>query len=50
MAISFIFIFICFIFKDYIDLFMRDTQKEAETQAGGEAGSIPGPDHDLDGR
>ena len=27
-------------FKDFIYLFMRDTQKEAETQAEGEAGSM----------
>ena len=26
--------------KDFIDLFMRDTQREGETQAEGEAGSI----------
>ena len=30
------------IFKDFIYLFMRDTQREAETQAEGEAGSLPG--------
>ena len=29
-------------FKDFIYLFMRDTQKEAETQAEGEAGSLQG--------
>ena len=28
-----------FIFKDFIYLFMRDTEREAETQAEGEAGS-----------
>ena len=27
-------------FKDFIYLFMRDTQTEAETQAEGEAGSV----------
>ena len=27
-------------FKDFIHLFMRDTQREAETQAEGEAGSM----------
>ena len=29
--------------KDFIYLFMKDTQKEAETQAEGEAGSLWGP-------
>ena len=29
-------------FKDFIYLFMGDTQKEAETQAEGEAGSLQG--------
>ena len=29
-------------FKDYIYLFMRDTEREAETQAVGEAGSLQG--------
>ena len=29
-------------FKDFIHLFMRDTQREAETQAAGEAGSMWG--------
>ena len=28
--------------KDFIYLFMRDTQREAETQAEGEAGSMQG--------
>ena len=28
-----------FIFKDFIYLFMEDAQREAETQAEGEAGS-----------
>ena len=31
-----------YLFKDFIYLFMRDTQKEAETQAEGEAGSMQG--------
>ena len=34
-------IFILF-FKDFIYLFMRDTEREAETQAEGEAGSMQG--------
>ena len=39
-------------FKDFIYLFMRDTVKEAETQAEGEAGSLRGaqcgsPSQDL---
>ena len=29
-------------FKDFIYLFMRDTEREAETQAEGEAGSMQG--------
>ena len=29
-----------FFFKDFIYLFMRDTEREAETQAEGEAGSM----------
>ena len=29
-------------FKDFIYLFMRDTEREAETQAKGEAGSMQG--------
>ena len=44
-------------FKDFVYLFMRDTKKEAETQAEGEAGSlwephaILGPqDHNLSQR
>ena len=45
-----------YFFKDFVYLFMRDTEREAETQAEGEAGSsgspmrdsIPGPqDHAL---
>ena len=36
----------CFVlvlfFKDFIYLFMRDTEREAETQAEGEAGSLWG--------
>ena len=31
-----------FFFKDFIYLFMRDTEREAETQAEGEAGSLWG--------
>ena len=31
--------------KDFIYLFMRDTQREAETQAEGEAGLIQGAGH-----
>ena len=31
-----------FIFKDFIYLFIRDTQREAETQAEGEAGYLWG--------
>ena len=31
-----------FFFKAFIYLFMRDTQREAETQAEGEAGSMQG--------
>ena len=38
-----IFLFYIYIFfKDFIYLFMRDTQREAETQAEGEAGSMQG--------
>ena len=29
-------------FKDFIYVFMRDTEREAETQAEGEAGSLQG--------
>ena len=34
----------CFFFKDFIYLFMRDTERETETetQAEGEAGSLQG--------
>ena len=35
---SFLFLFIYF-FKDFIYLFMRDTQREAETQAGSMQGA-----------
>ena len=35
-------IHICFYFEDFIYLFMRDTHTEAETQAEGETGSLPG--------
>ena len=38
----FYFLFLLF-FKDFIYLFLRDTQREAETQAEGEAGSMQGP-------
>ena len=31
-----------FIFKDFIYLSMRDTEREAETQAEGEAGFLQG--------
>ena len=34
--------------KDFTYLFMRDTQREAEMQAEGEAGSMQGPDAGLD--
>ena len=33
---------VAFFLKDSIYLFMRDTQREAETQAEGEAGSMQG--------
>ena len=38
------FVFPFFFFKDFIYLLMRDTEREreAETQAGGEAGSMQG--------
>ena len=32
----------CFVFKDFIYLFLRDTERETETQAEGEAGSMQG--------
>ena len=32
----------CFIFKDFIHLFMRDSEREAETQAEGEGVSTQG--------
>ena len=35
-------------FKDFIYLFMRHTEQEAETQAEGEAGSLREPDVGLD--
>ena len=31
-----------YFFKDFMYLFIRDTVREAETQAGGEAGSLQG--------
>ena len=34
-----------FLKKDFIYLFMRDTEREAETQAEGEAGSMQGARH-----
>ena len=34
--------FLFFFFKDFIYLFMRDTEREAETQAEGEADSMQG--------
>ena len=37
-----IFYFYLFIFKDFIYLFMRDTEREGKTQAEGEAGSMQG--------
>ena len=40
--------FLILIFKDFIYLFMRDTEREAETQAEGEAGREP--DEGLDPR
>ena len=36
--------------KDFIYLIMRDTEREAETQAEGEAGSLWGSDEGLDPR
>ena len=39
-----------FFLKDFIHLFIRDTQREAETQAEGEAGSLQEPDGGLDPR
>ena len=36
-----------FFLKDFIYLFMRDTEREAETQTGGEAGSLQEPDAGL---
>ena len=43
-------LFNLFFFKDFIDLFMRDTERErqAETQAEGEAGSMQGARVELD--
>ena len=37
-------------FKDFIYLFMRDTEREAETQAEGEAGSLRGARHGTQSR
>ena len=39
-----------FFFYDFIYLFMRGAEREAETQAEGEAGSIQEPDVRLDPR
>ena len=51
---SSIFFFVCLFFKDFIYLFMRDTERErereAETQEEGEAGSCREPDVGLDPR
>ena len=38
----FYFILLFYFIKDFIYLFVRDTEREAETKAEGEAGSIPG--------
>ena len=40
--ILFYFILFYFIFKDFIYLFTKDRETEAETQAEGEAGSVQG--------
>ena len=40
LFLSFLLFF--FFFKDFIYLFMRETEREAETQAEGEAGSMQG--------
>ena len=37
-----------FFFKDFIYVFMRDMQREAETQTEGETGSLWKPDMGLD--
>ena len=39
---SFVLNFCFFLIKDFIYLLMRDIQREAETWAEGEAGSMPG--------
>ena len=41
-AYNFFKVLFFFFFKDFIYLFMRHTQGEAETQAEGEAGSMQG--------
>ena len=41
-------LYLLFFKKDFIYLFMRDAQREAETQAEGEAGSSGEPDAGLD--
>ena len=38
------------LFKDFMYSFMRDREREAETQAEGEAGSTQEPDVGLDPR
>ena len=40
--VKFCFFLSRFFFTDFIYLFMRDTEREAETQAEGEAGSSQG--------
>ena len=51
---SFCFFVLIFFFKDFLYLFMRDPgrekEREAETQAEGEAGSTQEPDAGLDPR
>ena len=46
----FFFSMIDFFKKDFIYLFMRDTEREAETQAEGEAGSMQGARHGTQSR
>ena len=43
LSVTFLFfLFFFFFLKDFIYLFMRDTEREAEIQAEGEAGSMQG--------
>ena len=42
MSYRIILVFIFIFFKDFIHLFMKDTEREAETQAEGEVGSMQG--------